>query len=739
MYNKINTMTRKISTLLATALLSFSLSAQVSIIPKPQKLSVGEGSFVIDNNTTLYSNEKSSSNVLYLSQILKKATGYSLPYQKNKPKSNYISFEIVKESQIPEEGYLLDIDLNGVSIKASHEAGIFYGIQTILQMLPPSVYSGRVSGNEKWELKSITIEDSPRFGYRGMMLDVSRTFFDAETVKKYIDWMSHHKINKFHWHLTDDNGWRIEIKKYPKLTSLGAWRGPGEVLSAAFGSGNQRYGGFYTQEQIKEIVNYAAQRHIEIIPEIDLPGHSRAVIASYPHIGCDGKDGGLSVQGEKNNVWCIGKEANFKVLEDIIKELVVLFPSQNIHIGGDEVNYDAWTNCAHCNSLMKREGMEKPEQLLNYFVRRMEKIIERQGKHMSGWDEILDGGDLNKNTRVYAWRSVAKGIESVKKRQPTIMMPGEFCYFDMKQSPAERGHNWAGIVTLEKAYSLDPIGTANLNPQEANLIVGVQAALWTELLGWPPRFMEYQTYPRLAAIAEVGWTNVENKSWECFYNRVVSLHFERMYHMGIAFRVPPPDVDYQDGAVKATLPYPWAVVRYTTDESEPTIYSPVYKGEIITDKPQQFRFATFYKDELKSVTTAPKNAPYTFLTPKTTIETSIEENKKFPLSNLTDYKFSTYFRSAGKIKSGDYITYIFDEPVKAYRITIETGIPDISFYGVTDGYAEYSYDGINYIRAEDFYRGKTVIYPKNSVKSVRIIATEPNDGHILSLQDLKIE
>jgi hexosaminidase len=732
-------MKTKLFALCTAFAVTVSLAAQISIIPKPNKIEKGEGSFIFNKQTVIYTTEKSQQNATYLRGYLKNATGFNFESVKVSPASNFIVLDIASSYNIPAEGYSLEISTQGITIKSSTGTGAFYAIQSLLQLMPPTVYSGKATGFEKWSVPVVKIEDSPRFDYRGMMLDVSRTFFDAETVKRYIDWMSHHKINKFHWHLTDDNGWRVEIKKYPELTRKGAWRGPGEVLKASFGSGNQRYGGFYTQEQIKEIVAYAAERHIEVIPEIDLPGHSKAVTASYPNVGCDGEIGELSVQGEGQNAWCVGKEPNYKMLEDIIKEMVKLFPSKNFHIGGDEVNYAQWGTCPHCIALMEKEGMKNHEELLNYFVRRMETIVEKHGKHMSGWDEILDGGNLNPNSRVYAWRSVAKGIESVTKGQRTIMMPGEYCYFDMKQSPIERGHNWAGIVTLEKSYSLDPIGTANLTDDQAHLILGVQGALWTELLGWPPRFIDYQTYPRLAAIAEVGWTQPQYKEWNNFYKRMTRHHFERMYQMGIFFRVPPPVAKYENGAVKAELPYSWAVVRYTTDESEPTSFSPVYKGEIFTDKPHKFRFATFFKDELKSVTISPENAPYIYLKPETRIETSILENNRFPIKNLTDYKYDTYFRSASRVKTGDYLIYQFSEAVKASRITVETGIPNISFYGVTDGYVEFSYDGKNYIKAGYFERGVVVLQPEKPVLAVKIVITAPNDGHILSLQDLRIE
>lgn len=714
------------------------MTAQVTIIPKPNKIVITKESFTLNKGTVIYTTEKTEANILYMQGFLKGATKFDFEQVKQVPSQNFIILDLSVSSDIPEEGYTLKVTEQGITIKAFSQTGLFYGIQSLFQMLPPTIYSGNPSGHETWTVQGVEIEDSPRYGYRGMHLDVSRTFFDISTVKKYINWLSFHKMNKFHWHLTDDNGWRIEIKKYPKLTELGAWRGQNEVLKPSFGSGKQRYGGFYTQKEIKEIVAYAAERHIEVIPEIDLPGHSRAVTAAYPEVGCDGDDGSVSVQGEGQNVWCVGKEQNFKMLDNIIKEVAALFPSKYFHIGGDEVNYQSWDNCPHCQALMKEKGMVKHEELLNYFVRRMESIVEKHGKHMAGWDEILDGGDLKPQTRVYAWRSVAKGIQSVTKGQPTVMMPGEYCYFDMKQSPAERGHNWAGIVTLEKVYSLDLI-SAQLTKEQQALILGVQGGMWAELFGHPARFMEYQAYPRVAALAEVGWTQPENKEFNEFSYRLSNAHFERMFQMGIEFRMDPPKAVYINGAIMVTAPYPWAIVRYTTDESEPTMYSPIYRGEIITDKAHKFRFATFYKDAIKSISVKPENANYTYFKPVTSVQTSMTANEKFPIKNVTDYNYNSYFRSATSIKAGDHFTYIFEEPVMSSRITVETGIPNITFYGVTDGYAEFSYDGVNYTGRTEFALNTAVLYPAKPVKSVRITATATNDGHILALQDLRIE
>lgn len=730
-------MTKRLLTLVSALLLSLLINAQNLIIPKPVSEKAGEGHFVLNEKTVLNSNEKSSFNINYLKGKLELATGYRLE-SKNRDE-NRISLMLVSDQNIKPEGYLLEINPSEIVIKAATSAGIFYGIQTLLQIVPASVYSGRSTAADNWNIASVSIEDYPRFGYRGMMLDVSRTFFDAQTVKKYIEWLAHHKINTLHWHLTDDNGWRIEIKKYPLLTEKGAWRGENEVLAPAFGSGKERYGGFYTQNEIKEIVKFAAERNIEIVPEIDLPGHSKAVTASYPNVACNHSDNSVSVQGEGQNVWCVGKEENFKMLENIMKELAKLFPGKYIHIGGDEVNYTAWDNCPSCAALKEREGMKTNEELLNYFVRRMEKIVEKTGKKMAGWDEILDGGDLHGETRVYAWRSVEKGIESVRKGQPTIMMPGAYCYFDMKYSPIERGHNWAGIVSTEKTYSLDPTGTAALNEEESKLIVGVQGALWTELLGWPAKFLDYQTFPRLTAVAEVGWSPQSIRKWDDFNNRLEKGHYNRMANMGISFRLPYPVVNYEDGAIRVKLPYEWAVIRYTSDESEPTALSPVYKGEIFTDKPEKYRFATFYKDDIKSITVTAENGGYRYLSPSVEITTNLEEGKHNKIHNLTDYKSDTYFRTTRRLAAGDYLTYTFAEPVKSSRIIVETGMPVVDFYWITDGYVEYSYDGAEFVKGEEFKRGTATIIPDKPVKAVRIKVTGPNDGYVAGFRDLKIE
>lgn len=714
----------------------FAQNRELNLIPQPNSVEVKEGYFILDNNVGLYGNANFAKE--YLTDKIFKSSGIKL---KDGVGEKSITIDINPSCNIKSEGYNLIVENSNIKILAPDNGGAFYAIQTLLQLMPPTIY-GKSTGWEEWNIPCLEINDAPRFGYRGVMLDVSRTFFGLDVIYNLLDWLSYHKLNKFHWHLSDDNGWRIEIKKYPSLTSKGAWRGPNEVIPPSYGSGNKRYGGFYTQEEVKKVIKYAADRNIEIIPEIDMPGHSKALIGCYPECGCNIKEEFVSVNGEVKNVWCVGREANYKVLENIIKELAQLFPSKYIHIGGDEVNMNNWKACPECQKLMQKEGMQKEVELLNYFVRRLEKIINKHGKSMAGWDEILDGGDLMPSSRVYAWRSVKRGIESVTKGQPTVLQVAEYCYLDMKQSPLERGHNWAGIVTLEKTYSLDPISTFKLNKEQESLILGTQVALWTELLNRPARFLEYQYFPRVAAISEVAWSKKEDKDYDKFYYKLTKTHYDRMFNMGIAFRLPYPEVTYENNRLIVKAPYPWAAVRYTIDGSEPTSTSNIYSGEIITFEPEKFRFATFYKDIIKSITVAASNIElYSYITPKVSIKSSFEEKywaQRQGVENITNYKFSNTFRVNRTAKEGDYVEYIFDKPVKCKSITVDTGIPNISFYSVTEGYVEYSYNGIDYIKGDEFKLGTSTIYPKESVKSVRIKVTGDSDALTICFQNLKI-
>ena len=387
--------------------------ANFYVVPKPDQMEIfaDNGCFYLNGETKIFSeNTDNQFNIEYLQSYLKNIFNGDFEIVSTPVKTNFIKLQ-VSDNIKDTEGYEFFVSNDNLTIAGGSEAGVFYGIQTLLQMLPADVYkrNNNLKINEL-AIPAMKIVDQPRFHYRGMHLDVSRTFFDAEYIYKFIDALAYYKINNFHWHLADDQGWRVEIKKYPKLTELGAWRGADEVLKPAYGSGMERNGGFYTQKEIKSIVKYAADRNINIIPEIDLPGHSKAVAVTYPEILCDINTKHYSVQWESNNVWCVGREENYVMLEDIISEMTELFPSKIFHIGGDEVNMDSWKECPHCQALMKEKKMKEVSELQNYFVRRLEKILARHGRTMGGWDEIIDGGELLPETVVYAWASPERGI-----------------------------------------------------------------------------------------------------------------------------------------------------------------------------------------------------------------------------------------------------------------------------------------------------------------------------------------
>ena len=387
--------------------------------------------------------------------------------------------------------------------------------------------------------------------------------------------------------------------------------------------------------------------------------------------------------------------------------------------------------------------MKKEIELQNYFVRRMEKIVNKYGKVLVGWDEIIKGGDLEPSTVVFGWASMKAGANAVKKGQPTVFLPAQYCYMDMKQSEFERGHNWAAIVTLDSTYKVDPIKMNDFTPEQEKLVLGIQANLWTELLDRPERFMEYQFFPRLCALAEAAWTQPELKDYDCFYNRLTKTHYNRLDNMGIKFRLPFPEVVYENGKLVANAPYEGAVVRYTTDASEPVVESAEYTGPITTSEPEKYRFATFYNNSNQSIAVGASNIElYNYLTPEVEIESSYkdsESNRSFPMSNITSYNMKKYWRINRRSNPGDFVLYTFTEPVECSKITVETGVPNITFYSCTEGHVEFSYNGTDFIKGDEFVYGAATIQPQQKVKAVKIVFDGMSDALITSFQNLKIE
>ena len=567
---------------------------QLDIIPRPVKIEQKDKVFIIPSPLKIIIDKKIEKSTLYIASDFLKITGITASVVNgNKQEKNTIALLVDEKMSLPNDGYQLTVNKKGVLVKGKTPNGVLNGFQTLLQICS-------AKDVKKGTIPFVKIEDYPRFDWRGMMLDCSRQFFDKQTVENYIDWLAAHKMNVFHWHLTDDNGWRAEIKSMPNLTTKGAWRGPGEVLLPSYGSGNKRYGGFYTQEDMKEVVAYASARGIAVMPEIEIPGHSRAVTAAYPEIGCAITQELKSVQGEVKNVWCVGREENYQILDSIIREVSGIFPFEYIHIAGDEVNRANWEHCPKCQALMAKEGFTDSFQLQNYFFRRVQTIVDKYHKKTNGWNEILKGGEINPNTLISAWQGISYGIESAKKGHETIMMPGQYTYFDMAQSENERGHRWAAITDTKRAYSFEPIPENELTTEQQKLIKGVQGALWSEYLDRPARIMEYQSYPRIAALSEIGWTKKEDKNWDDFYGRLTHSHLQRLANMGIAFRDFPPTAIYKSGIITVTPPYEGAVVRYDAQGNEPTRQSPLYTNPIQTKEYEQYMFRTFFNEDVAS-------------------------------------------------------------------------------------------------------------------------------------------
>ena len=481
---------------------------ELSIIPVPLKAELQGGSFVVNENTQLWI-EAPEADKNQLQEYLA-ASPLKLAVAAEAPTSNAIVLKQVEElpGVASAEGYVLTSTKKGVEVQAKTGAGLFYGVQTLLQMA--------TEGNK---VAFGTITDEPRFEYRGMMLDVSRHFFGLDFVKKQIDAMAYYKLNRLHIHLTDAAGWRIEIKKYPRLTNFAAWRSGKNWKE--WWNGDRKYmeegaegaeGGYFTQDQCREIVEYAKKHYITVIPEIEMPSHSEEVLTAYPELSC-------THVPYKQADFCVGNEKTFEFLENVLLEVMEIFPSEYIHVGGDEASKQSWKTCPLCQARMKKEGLKDVDELQSYLIERMEKFLNKHGRNLLGWDEILEGG-LAPNATVMSWRGVEGGLKAIEGGHRAIMSPGGYCYFDSYQdAPHTQPEAIGGYLPLKKVYSYDPI-PETFTPEQAKLMYGVQANLWAEYIP-TPEHLEYMIYPRILALAEVAWSAVANKNYEDFHGRAL--------------------------------------------------------------------------------------------------------------------------------------------------------------------------------------------------------------------------
>ena len=518
---------------------SAQAATEVNVIPAPVKMELGKGEFKLNGETRILfqqGNADAEKTAAYLADALRPATGLGLPVCAA-PGAEANAVCLGNEgADAGAESYRLAVSKDRAIITASSGAGLFYGVQTLRQLLPPTVFSATLVNGQKWEVPVVTIEDAPRFAWRGMLLDVSRHFMPKDFIKKFIDTIAMQKMNHLHLHLTDDQGWRVEIRKYPKLTEVGAWRaetvvGHANKPGATFDG--IRHGGFYTQNDLRELVAYAADRHVTIIPEIEMPGHAQAAIAAYPELGNVKEPLPVfTTWGVNKNIFNV-EEPTILFLQDVLAEVVDIFPGTYIHIGGDEAVKDQWKASEAVQKRMKELGIPDEAKMQSYFIARMNDFLKSKGRKLIGWDEILEGG-LGRDATVMAWRSVDKGIEAAELGNDVVMAPTAFTYFDYYQGkPKEEPLAIGGNLTLSKVYGFDPL-PKKLDADGLSHIMGTQGQLWAEYIPNPDH-MEYMAFPRACALAEVAWTPQAQRDFKYFSERLKT-HVKRLGQMKVRYR-----------------------------------------------------------------------------------------------------------------------------------------------------------------------------------------------------------
>jgi hexosaminidase len=509
------------------------------IIPAPVSAEPRDGQFQLAPATRILADDSFKNEARLLAARLRAATGYSCKVRSVPAAipAGDICLTSSNATDLGPEGYTLSVESNGVTLTAQTAAGIFYGTQSLLQLLPPEIFSTNRVPDWSWPIPCVQITDQPRFVWRGFMLDVSRHFFTKTEVEQVLDLMALYKLNTFHWHLVDDQGWRIQIKKYPRLTDTGAWR-PDigfhlDPKSATAYDAHGRYGGYYTQRDIREVVAYAAGRHITVVPEIEMPGHSSAALRAYPQFACPNVQVAIPQKGVVfNGVYCAGNDATFVFLEDILSEVAPLFPGKYIHIGGDEVNKSNWHACPLCQARLQAENLKDERELQSWFTRRIEKIVNAHGKTLIGWSEIREGG-LAPSAALMDW--IGGGAESAASGHDVVMSPTKYCYFDHYQSTNRAAEPKAigGYLPLQQVYQFDPLPD-NLAPEFAPHVLGGQANLWTEFVP-NLRHVEYMMFPRLGAVSEADWSPKAARDWPDFQTRT-ALNEKRLAAMGVNYR-----------------------------------------------------------------------------------------------------------------------------------------------------------------------------------------------------------
>lgn len=689
------------------------------IIPQPLSLVKGEGRFTIDEQTALICDKGLEKIASYFTQYV------HLARTKGK-KSNSIRF--VLDSKLGKEEYSLIINKKGVELRGGDYGGVFNGVQSLLQLLPHAVYTK--SAQLPMDVSYIEVKDAPQYHYRGFLLDVARTFQPVHEVKRVIDYMAYCKLNKLHFHLVDNPAWRIEIKKYPHFAQEGGFRGGDSKLHPIYSRFNQKYGGYYTQDELRDIVAYAAQRNIEVIPEIDMPGHSKALGVVHPSILCNYTPDTSNYNGiDIRNVWCAAKESNYTIIEDIIKELVDIFPSQYIHIGGDEVKFSWWEPCPDCQKLMKDKGLKDGPQLEQHFLNRVTDILVKYNRKPLVWDEAVKGGLLPKSTLVCGWRHHGKGWQtSIKNGYQTIVMPSTYFYLDKRQSTYERGHrSGSGGLDLKKLCNFN-FSIGGFSEQELNNVAGVEGAFWSEIYlanitsaRHFSDYIEYMMFPRIFAVSEIAWSK-QRRSYDEMYSVLKSNFYHKLRSMSATFRLESPIVKVERGKLSASV-----------EDGSQLFYTDIrnnkmqeYKTPLNADMAPFVTFQSFLMTGYSNPTGAPKF--YESNKPKVEVTSSMPFNPQYPASNCELYKSESRFTRCAK--QGDWVEFKFEQPVRCSYLKVATGYEHLHRCLIYKGHVEVCYDGNKFVRAGNLRDGEFVIIPKKKsvIHAVRIVADDISDA-----------
>jgi hexosaminidase len=735
--------------------LSLALAARpaeepLALVPQPVSVQRAPGTFTLDASTRVLT-EAGDAGALAAAEafvrVARPSTGFALPVGElagEAPGDAIVFTRKGGDAALGVEGYALEVSAAGAVVRSAGAPGLLHGTQTLLQLFPPELFARAVQAGVAWSAPGVQIRDQPRFVWRGLLLDVSRHFMTKDEVERILDQMALHKLNILHWHLVDDHGWRIEIKGHPKLTEIGAWRdaigfGLDPKASSAYDK-DGRYGGFYTQEEIREVVAYATARGITVVPEIEMPGHSTAALAAYPEFSCTGGPFDVNVPaGVHAGIYCPGNEATFGFLESVLAEVFELFPAPFVHLGGDEVPREEWQKCAKCVERMKTEKLANPAELQSWFLKRVETFVNGKGKRVIGWDEILEGG-LAPNAAVMSWRGTQGGLAAAKAGHDVVMCPNESLYLDHYQAQSGEPRAIGGFTPLEEVYGYEPV-PAGLSAAQVKHVLGAQGNLWTEYVPNAAQ-AEYMFWPRACAVAELCWTPREKMGFADFEKRLAQ-HKRRLGLMGVHYRpVPPPGLDdallFEAGSpprVRVAPLIPGATVRISFDGSDPgTAGAPLDGAAALPNGTCRVRARIARPDGSESFL-----VEALVVRGKARVRTSLPAEGKHPLERAFDLDETSFFWANRELREGDHLTLeLFNQrPLKHARVS--TGDAEKPDDKLQSGVLEVLPVEGKWLEVAVFSEGQVdCALPDKALRAVRIRCTD-NQPNWLRLHEFTIE